>query len=364
MKNYVQSVFQTLHATPEPAFQETKTAAFLARELKQMGYTVETGLAQTGIRAEWDTGKEGPVFGIRADMDALPYEIDGRTCYRHTCGHDANASMALSAAKRLIEEGIGCGKLVFLFQPAEEIGQGARAMIQTGRFHDLTHLVGLHIRPRQDCQTGEAAPAVFFSAAAPTKISISGVSAHGARPHEGINAVEAAVSIANAVAQIKGNPNISHSVKVTKINTGAGASNAIPDAAEMGIDARSEDNAEMERIRAQLVTAIPKAGTANGATVDFSVGFMPATEYDEELTALCADAISDVLGEKGLIPPIHNPGSEDFAYYARELGIKTAYIGIGADASPGLHHKEMTFNHDALVHGEDILVKIVHRMLG
>lgn len=364
MSNYLQEVFQALHTMPEPAFQEARTAAFIANELESMGYRVETGLAHTGIRAELDSGKEGPVLGIRADMDALRYEIGGRVEYRHTCGHDANASMALAAARRMMDEGIPHGKLVFLFQPAEEIGQGALAMIETGRFSDLTHLVGLHIRPRQDCKTGEAAPAVHFSAAAPTKIRITGVSAHGARPHEGVNAAEAAVLLANAVAAVKADPNVMHSVKVTKINTGEGAGNAIPDTAEMYIDARSADNATMESIMAQMKTAIERAGTANGAQVDYTMEFMPATEYDDELTALCADAIKEALGKEALIPSIHNPGSEDFGYYAKKLGLKSAYLGIGADASPGLHHKDMRFNPEALNHGEAVLVHLIQKLLG
>lgn len=361
--SYVETIFKQLHQIPEPGFEEVKTSALLAAELEKMGFDVQTGIAKTGILATLDSGKPGPVLGLRADMDALKYEFDGKVEYRHTCGHDAHSSMVLAAAKTISEEGIDKGKLVIVFQPAEELLGGALAMIETGKLSELTDIVGIHLRPVQDCQLGEATAALWHSAAAPTRIQIKGLTSHGARPHLGVNAVETAVLIANAVNMIHANPNISHSLKVTNINTGSGAGNAIPEFASMYLDVRSQDNEEMEKIIEKLRVAIESAAQATGAQVDVDIAFCPGADYAPEAVAINAKAIQAVLGEEGLVPDIINPGSEDFHFFAKKLGIRAGYIGLGSGAAPGLHHPDMSFELEALGYGQRILEQVVRYYL-
>lgn len=363
-RDYVQIVYDRLHATPEPGYQEHKTSEFIISELEKIGYKVYKNVGgTTGIIAVLDSGVEGPVFGIRADMDALTYEIDGKIEYRHTCGHDSHSSMALSAAKEVYSTGIKKGKLYFIFQPAEELLSGAETMIKSGLLNDMTEIVGIHLRPIQECKYGQATAALWHSAAAPIKIKLTGVGSHGARPHLGVNAVEAAVLITNAINSVKANPNISHSIKVTKINTGTGANNAIPDMASMYIDVRCMENNEMEIILDKLRLAIELSAKANGTQLEYKIELCPAAEYAEELINTNAEAITEVLGVEGLIRNLYTAGSEDFHFYAKRLGCKAGYLGIGADLTPGLHHKDMVFNRDALYYGTEILVKVINKRL-
>lgn len=363
-KEYVQMIFNKLHAIPEPGHKEYKTSEFIANELENIGYKVYKNVGDsTGVIAVLESGQSGPVLGIRADMDALSYEIDGQIEYRHTCGHDAHSSMVLAAAKEIYSTGITKGKLYFIFQPAEELLTGAKSIIDSGLINDITEIVGIHLRPIEESRYGQAAAALWHSAGAPTEIKLKGVGAHGARPHLGVNAVEAAVLVANAINTIKANPNISHSIKITKINTGKGASNAIPDEAYMFVDIRCIDNNEMMTIIDKLKNSIELSARANGASVEYSIGFCPGAEYDEELIETNAKAIIDVLGQKGLIRNLYTAGSEDFHFYKKQLGCKASYLGLGADLTPGLHHKDMTFNKDALYDGVNILVNVINNRL-
>ncbi len=126
--------YQYLHSIPEPGFEEVKTSAYLAEKLAAAGFKVTRNLAgTTGLVAEYDSGVPGPVFGIRADMDALTHIIDGKKEFRHTCGHDAHSSMLLAAAEEVLATGIiKKGRFKAVFQPAEELGAGALKILESG----------------------------------------------------------------------------------------------------------------------------------------------------------------------------------------------------------------------------------------
>lgn len=363
-REYVQRIYDKLHAMPEPGFKEFETSKFISNELENIGYTVHRNVGgSTGIIAELVGDEEGPVIGIRADMDALKYEIDNKIEYRHTCGHDAHSSMVLAVAKEIYAQGILRGKLYFIFQPAEELLTGAQTMIDSGMLNDMTEVIGIHLRPIQEAKLGQATAALWHSAAAPTQIKLKGVGAHGARPHLGVNPVETAVLITNAINAIKVNPDVSHSIKVTKINTGEGANNAIAEDASMYIDVRCNNNAEMDLIIEKIKVVIDSSAKANGAKVDYTIDLCPAAEYDQNIIDTNSEAIVDVLGEEGLIRDLYTAGSEDFHFYTKRIGCKAGYLGLGADLTPGLHHKDMTFNKSALYNGVDILVKAVNKRL-
>lgn len=363
-REYVQQIYNKLHTIPERGHLEYKTSEFIAGELEKIGYKVTKNVGTTGVIAVLDSGEPGPVLGIRADMDALPYEVDGKTEYRHTCGHDSHSSMVLAAAKEIFASGIKKGKLYFIFQPAEELLDGSETIINSGLINDINEIVGIHLRPIQECKLGYAIAALWHSAAAPVQIKVKGVGAHGARPHLGVNAVEAAVHIVNAINSIKANPSISHSIKVTKINTGEGANNAIPDDAGMYIDVRCTDNNEMQNIIEKIKSSIEAAVKINGAEAEYTIDLCPAAEYDQDMIDTNAEAIVEVLGEKALIRDLYTAGSEDFHFYTKRLGCKASYIGLGADLTPGLHHKDMTFDKNAMYDGVDILIKVIRKRVG
>lgn len=363
--DYMEEIWAQLHEMAEPSGGEIKTAKFVEDQLREMGYTdIITGVGGGhGIIASYDSGNEGEVLGIRSELDALSYESNGKLEYIHSCGHDAHMSILLGVAKDLMENKINKGKFRLIFQPAEETMSGALEILKSNELDDLTHILGMHIRPVQDCALGEACAGILHSATAPTKIKVKGLAAHGARPHLGKNAVEAAVEIVNALNSIRVDPNVSHSIKTTQINTAGKSGNVIPEEVTMYVDSRSRTNEVLEEIIKKIEDAVEYGAKANGCEAEAKIFACPAAEYDEEMLELNKKAIKEVLGEDGLIPNIVNPGSDDFHNYGIKLGIKSGFIGLGAGATPGLHDRDMEFDHKAMEYGQAIISKVVGYLL-
>ena len=357
-------VYDKLHAMPEIGFQEFKTSAYLADELEKMGYSVKRNVGKTGVVGTYSTGKPGPTMGIRADMDALAHVIDGKVCYVHSCGHAAHSAMVLAAAAELIGT-VKSGTLKIIFQPAEELLKGALAMIEDGLLDDLDIVLGVHVRPIQDAKMGQASPGVYHAASSVVDVEIHGMTAHGARPHLGVNVIDASALAILAVNSIRTNPIIACSAKVTNITAGGAASNAIPDKATLVLDVRAQENAAMKDLLEKIHIAINSAVAAVGATATITVrGGVPAAELDEALTDEMAEVIKEVMGEEALIPRLQNPGGEDFHFFAvKKPSLKSAYFGLGCDLKPGLHNPTMSFNKEALKDGVKLLSAMVMRKL-
>lgn len=363
MEDYVFKSFNYLHSIPESGFCEEKTSEFIGDELEKIGMEVKRRVGGTGVVASYSSGVPGPAVALRADMDALTFVIDSEEVTRHACGHDANSSMVLAAAKEIVEGGIRKGTFYTVFQPAEELGTGALAMIETGELRGIDEMFGIHLRPYNEKPIGRATCGLLHNSSYKIEAVIRGRVSHGARPHMGVNAAEGAVLAVNSVNAIKMNPGKSFSVKVTKIETGGNSLNTIPDYVELVFDLRAENNNLMEELIEKSKTSISCAAESIGAEVEYkNISGVPAAEYSEELTELAKGAIAEVLGESDA--PHMTSGGEDFHFYSKELGIKTAYIGLGADLKPGLHDPDMSFDKRALIDGKEILKKIVADRLG
>ncbi|MGC6387491.1 amidohydrolase [Ewingella sp. S1.OA.A_B6] len=360
--------YQHLHQIPELGFVEFKTSAYIAAALETAGFKVTRNVnGTTGIVAEFDSGKPGPVMALRADMDALGHIIDGQLVARHTCGHDGHSSVVLATAQEVINEGVvKKGRLKILFQPAEELGTGALAMVEGGVLDDVDMLLGFHVRPLEECPMGKAVPAMFYSAGATVEAVIAGSPAHAARPHLGINALDAAVAAVQAVNTIHLAPDLTWSVKATRMLCDAGVTNSVPSEARVCWDLRSQFNEPMDELKAKVINAITHSVAAIGATAKITVmKEMHAAIIDDEVTALIAESIVEVLGAEGLTEPKFTPGCEDFFHYPRQRpGVKTGFWGLGANLTPGLHHPEMRFDLDALEIGVRVFKGCVKKVLG
>lgn len=365
--DYVYELFDFLHSHPELGMEEYETAAFLAAQLETYGFQVIRNVGgKTGVIGILDSGRPGKTVALRADMDALPYVIDGKPVARHTCGHDSHSAMVMTAARYLADQGIPRGRLKILFQPAEETLAGALSVIGSGLLDDVDEMMGLHIRPSEELDFGQACPAVYHGASSRADIIVGGCAAHGARPQQGINAVEAAVAIVNAVNAIRVDPRVSHSVKVTRFFGGGQAVNIIPDRAELSFDLRAQTNEVMTDLKEKLSQCAAHAVRANGAEADIRISEgVPAAEFDDGMVADLRRAIEQVLGADHVAPPIVTPGGEDFHFYIQKLPhCRTAFLGLGSEAAPGLHHQDMSFNHKAMEYGPLILAKAVLARFG
>ncbi|MDR1731698.1 MAG: amidohydrolase [Synergistaceae bacterium] len=356
-----------LHDMPEASEKEFNTSACLAQHLKECGYTVKTGVGgTTGVIGVLDSGKPGPVVGIRADMDALLYEVDGKTVASHTCGHDANSTEVLWAAKAIS----ACGKpqkgrFMAIFQPAEEVASGALALLKSGELEGLEYLFGTHLRAIEELPMGKITPSLRHSASGFMFAEITGKGAHGARPHLGVNAAEAAAAALFAINSVHVTPLVPHSAKVTRIRCGSDSLNIIPDRAEIAVDMRAQTNPVMADLRAKVEAAITGGAASVGAKAvcHWKTG-CPAAQDSDEVVEIARRAIVSVLGEEGLAPCMETPGGEDFHYYAQGIpNLKTTVIGVGADLTPGLHLRGMTFNHEAVICAAKVLALMVHSLV-
>ncbi|QDR82845.1 amidohydrolase [Sporomusa termitida] len=365
IKSKVIENYEVLHQLPELGFMEQRTAAFLASGLRQAGYQVADQIGGTGVIGRLHGPQAGPVVAVRADMDALAHTVEGRETAIHSCGHDANSAMVLTMAEAIAAKGLSKGVLKIIFQPAEETLQGARRLIEAGAIEDVDILIGIHLRPIEEARLGQATPALYHGASAIIEAEINGVAAHGARPHLGVNVIDAAAAVVHAVNAIHVNPVVPASVKVTKLHAGGPALNAIPDRAELALDLRAQHNQVMADLIAKAGGAVVTASAAVGATAVTRIkGLVPAAEYDTVLIHTAGEAITEILSPAGLLANINTPGGEDFHFYKQSKPIlKTCYIGLGGDVMPGLHHPAMRFNTEALGYGTCILLKLIDKLL-
>jgi amidohydrolase len=361
----VKEVRNYLHTIPETGGHEEKTSAYLAAEIKKAGYQVETGVGGYGVVATLMGKEAGPVVGVRGDMDALVHVIDGKETAVHSCGHDAHCAMVFTMAEKIAKTGIKRGRLKIIFQPAEENLAGAKGMIEAGVVKDLDYIMGIHLRPIQEAKAGQAAAALWHGSSYQITSRIQGKTAHGARPHLGVNVIDAAIMVVNGINTIWENPLEGWSVKTTRFNSNGVIINAIPDGVNLAFDLRAQKNQVMESLVkkvTRLVNTIPGAIGAKGEVL--SVDGVPAAEYDPEVTTLLEEAIVKTLGKEGLIPPIISPGADDFHFYKQaKRTLKAGFVGLGADLSPGLHDPTMSFDDSVLDTGVKILENAVNLLL-
>ncbi|MGO0061965.1 M20 peptidase aminoacylase family protein [Brevibacillus fluminis] len=363
----MEATYHDLHALAEVSWQEHRSTAYLCRELEAMGVAYETFSDSTGVIAYAGEAEATPVVGLRADMDALWQLVDGKWQANHSCGHDAHMTMALHALRCVKELGVELqGRLKVIFQPAEETGEGARALVQRGVIDDLDHLIGIHVRPYFEVPSGSAAPAIRHGAIAQVRGKLKGEQAHAARPNLGTNVVDALSLLITAVNAVKVDPTTPMSAKVTMVKAGGDNLNIIPDEAQFGLDLRAQTNEAMEWLLARVLQAIEAAATANGAVVELEpVMQLHAAVPNREMEQLVASAIVETLGEEKLAPAPVTPGGEDFHCYAVEKpGLATTMIGLGTGLSPGLHHPQMRFDLGTLANGVAVMAASAIKLLG
>ncbi|MDO4179315.1 MAG: amidohydrolase [Phascolarctobacterium sp.] len=358
--------YNYLHTIPELGFEEFKTSAYLADALEEIGYEVTRNVGNTtGVVGIIKGEEAGPTVLLRADMDALPFTVDGKLIKVHACGHDTHCAMLLEAAETLKNK-VKKGTLKILFQPGEETAKGATAMVNAGVFEGVDYALGLHVRPIQEIHSGGMTPALRHGATAWVKFDIKGINSHGARPHLGVNAIETAVLIANAIMAIKEDPSKQWSCKVTGINSN-NPFNVITDTATINVDCRAQSNRIINSLIEKLKNIGKGIGLAQGATVDIytPVAVVPAAEFDEDLVAMVGECIKEVLGEENYVPEIITPGGEDFHFIAVQCPtVKCCYMGVGTGCTPGMHNIEMHMDLDKLQNGTDVLVKATLKLIG
>jgi amidohydrolase len=364
-----------LHTIPELMFECHKTAAFVVERLREFGIAeIHEGIATTGIVAIIEGQGDGPTIGLRADMDALPMQEETGLDYAstidgimHACGHDGHTTMLLGAARYLAETRNFRGRVALIFQPAEESGGGGEVMVKEGildRF-DIKEVYALHNAPGTPVGHFYTTPGPIMAAADDFDIHITGKGGHGAMPHETIDPVVAAVSIAQAIQTIVSRNNYSQDslvVSITQIHTGS-ADNIIPEKAYVNGTVRTFDPAVQGMVIARLEAIVAGAAISFGveAEVVYNVGY-PATVNDPDRTVFAANVAREIAGDKGVIDD-NGPemGAEDFAYLLEKR--PGAYLFVGNGDTAGLHHPEYNFDDETAAAGASFFARLIERAL-
>ncbi|MDI3090341.1 amidohydrolase [Priestia megaterium] len=355
--------YHDLHSLAEPSWKEKKTSDYLLKSLKEAGLKVKTFQGHYGIVAEIP-GRLSRVVALRADMDALLQEVEGELKPNHSCGHDAHSAMVLHTALAISQSGIQPKHtLRFIFQPAEEKGEGALKMIEDGALDEVTYLFGLHLRPDKEVPYGKASPVIIHGAAETIRGTIKGIQAHASRPEEGINAIEAAALLVQKLQQIYLDLpcETSYSIKMTQLQTENKASNVIPETASFSIDVRAQTNEVMNKLNDYANEIFEQTKQQTGVAISSCIKeFVPAAATYENAIKITKNAISRVLGKENIIPVCVSHGGEDFHFYtAKNQEVSATMIGLGCGLKPGLHHPQMEFNLEALQYGTKILTQTI-----
>ncbi|WP_088044069.1 M20 peptidase aminoacylase family protein [Bacillus sp. EAC] len=360
-KELIINTYNDLHQIAEPSWQEERTSSYLKKRLLEAGLEVKTFEHHFGFIAEIK-GQLSSVVALRADMDALFQEVDGELKANHSCGHDAHSTMVLYAALAIASSGMQPKHtLRFIFQPAEEKGEGALQMMKDGVLDQVISLFGTHLRPKKEVPFYKASPVIIHGSAETIKGTIKGIQAHAARPHEGINVIEVSSMIVQSLKNIDLVTEVPFSIKMTQLHIGNEASNIIPENANFAIDVRAQTNELMNQLNEISIKIFENAMEETGAKITWAMEeFVPAAITNEKAINYAEAAITTIIGEENLMPHCISQGGEDFHFYTNKYpSIAATMIGLGCDLTPGLHHPHMRFNLEALIYGAKILTETV-----
>jgi hippurate hydrolase len=351
-------LYQDLHAHPELSFQETRTASIVAEQLRAFGYETTSGVGGTGVVGVLRNGSGGTAL-LRADMDALPVLEETGLAYAstmrgvdgdghdvpvaHACGHDMHVACLVGAARELAaDQGAWSGTLMVVFQPAEELGTGAQAMVDDGlfdRFGLPDVVLGQHVAPLPAgflaLRSGPA-----FAAADGLKVTLFGRGGHGSRPEATIDpVVMAAATVMRLQTVVSREIAGTDSAVVTVGTLRAGTKdNIIPDTAELQLTVRTYDAGVRDRVLDSITRIVRSEAAASGATHEPQIEFMysfPAVVNDPDAAARTRPGLAALVSEDKVVDPGLVTGSEDVGVLATAAGAPCVFWLLGGgDPAP------------------------------
>lgn len=368
------------YQNPELSNREFRTAETVAAHLRELGLDVKTEVAHTGVVGVLDTGRPGPVVGLRADMDALPVEDRSGVPFastatgeyrgeevpvKHACGHDTHIAMLMGAATILsgMRDELQ-GQIKFIFQPAEEGAPegeegGAELMVREGVLAEpnVDVMFGMHIWSPSKAGTIEYRPRGTMAAVDRLEITVHGRQTHGSTPWTGVDPIVTAAQIINGLQTV-----VSRRSELTKqavvVSIGiveAGVrSNIIPEEATLIGTIRTLDEEMQARVHEEIRTTAVNIAESMGATADVEItrGY-PVTYNDPELTERMLPTLQSAAGENNVIEINAITGAEDFSFFQREVPGLYVFLGgrpegLTREQAPPHHTPEFRINEDVL----------------
>jgi amidohydrolase len=375
----IQAWRRDIHEHPELLYDVHRTAAFVADRLREFGCDeVATGLGRTGvvgvIKGRKPVGESDiKVIGLRADMDALPIEEATELAYAsktpgkmHACGHDGHTAMLLGAARYLAETRNFAGDAVVIFQPAEEGGAGAAAMIKDGlmdRFA-IDQVYGMHNGPGIPIGSFAIRSGPIMAATDSIDIRIQGLGGHAARPHLCIDSVLVGAQLVTALQSIVSrtvDPLESAVISMCEFHAG-NVRNVLPQTAELKGTVRTLTAKVREMVEKRVREVVAGVAQMTGAKIElvYDRGYPVAVNHALQ-TDVARRVAEEIAGDANVHEIAPQMGAEDFAYMLESR--PGAFIFCGNGDSAGLHHPAYNFNDDAIVFGTSYWIKLVENTL-
>jgi len=365
----ISALRRDIHREPELGFDTEKTARKVLDALDGLPLEIQTGVAQNGIVATLQGEGDGPVVGLRADMDALPIteetdlpfvsEVEGKM---HACGHDGHTSMLVGAAHALsgMRDRLN-GTVKFFFQPAEEGGGGGRVMVEEGAADGLDSIFALHLWPGLPFGTVATKAGPIMAAADAFEMEVRGTGGHGAMPHLSADAVVIAAHVVTALQTVVSrevDPVEPAVLTVGEIGAGT-AFNIIPERARLGGTVRTLNEGLRKKMpgRIEAIAQGVARGMRADAHLDYTFSY-PVTRNDAEAAGRALKTAGDLFGEESVLE-LANPsmGAEDFAYFLEKIPGAFVWLGVGEDVS-GLHTPQFAFDEKVLARGAALLAAL------
>ncbi|AYG64106.1 amidohydrolase [Rhizobium jaguaris] len=368
-----------IHAHPELGFDVNRTAALVAERLREFGCDqVVMGVGKTGvvgvIRGKMAAhNNKGSVIGLRADMDALtieeatdlPYSSKSKGLM-HACGHDGHTAMLLGAARYLAETRNFAGTAVVIFEPAEEVGTGAQAMIEDGlmeRF-GIEEVYGMHNWPGLPIGVFGIRCGPMTAGTDGIEITVKGRGGHPGTPHQCVDAILVVSQLVVAIQQILAqnvDPLEPAGISFHELQSGS-PQRIVPEAALLRGSMRTLSQEVREFLKKRIGEVVAGIALVTGAAIELVIESSDALTFNQTAqTEFALQAAKLVVGDHNIIEPPPVMGGEDFGYMAKER--PGTYVFVGNGDSAGLHHANYNFDDEAISYGTSFWIKLVESRL-
>ncbi|HCN91016.1 MAG TPA: amidohydrolase [Oxalobacteraceae bacterium] len=381
----LQKIRRDIHAHPELCYEEQRTAELVAAKLTEWGIPILRGMGKTGVVGIIKAGTSTRAVGLRADMDALPVQESNTFAHSsrhagkmHACGHDGHTAMLLGAAHYLARHRNFDGTVYLIFQPAEEVGAGAKRMMDDGLFTQcpMDAVFGMHNWPGAPVGTFGVTPGPMMASSNEFEVIVKGKGAHAAQPHKGIDPIMVALQIAQGWQTIisrNRNPLDAGVLSVTQIHSGS-ATNVIPDEALLVGTVRTFSTQVTDLIESRMRDIAQHTAAAFDAKVEFKFERLyPALVNHANETTLAARVMQSIVGEANVNVNVEaTMGAEDFAFMLQQKPGCYVFIGNGEgghrDSGHGLgpcnlHNPSYDFNDTLLPIGATYWVRLAEEFL-
>lgn len=374
LSSALKAIKDDIHRHPERSFEERRTTAIIKEQLLFLGMElIDLGM-ETGAVGLLRGGLPGPTVALRADIDAIEQQepadngvVSAHAGVMHACGHDFHTTCLLGAAKLLASRRETLpGNVLFLFQPAEEITQGAAAMLQHGLWEKLPEkpscLFALHTRPEIPCGQVAVIPGAIMAGKSHFRITLTGVSGHCGSPHKCVDVIVAGAAIVNGIQTIVSrntDPQEPLICAVFSISAGT-PENFVPETLTMTGDIRAHSDTVMDKTQHRLTDLARGIAASYQCQCDIQfIPEVPVTYNSPEMVVLARKAAEAVLGAEHIVQPRGDMGSEDFAVFAQDVPAFFYWLGTGfpGQVNPCWHNEYFKTNDEALPLGAALLAQ-------